>query len=130
MDALRNPAAIYSAYSAAWNQRDDSDLRTRLLDQAWADDGVFVDEDTPGGLVGRAALSEYIAATHEAMPGLVITEISPPQVVGNRLRVRWSARQARTEMFTGTDFIEFAPDGRISRVTMFYDSTPGEDEQG
>jgi hypothetical protein len=25
---------------------------------------------------------------------------------------------------SGTDFVEFAADGRVSRVTMFYDSAP------
>lgn len=55
----------------------------------WVQDGAFFDEETPGGLVGRDALNEYIVSTHEEMPGLVITETSEPQVLGNRLRVRW-----------------------------------------
>jgi hypothetical protein len=87
------------------------------------EDGAFFDDETPDGLVGREALSEYIAGTHEEMPGLVITETSEPQILGNRLRVPWVARQGDTQMCTGTDFVEFAEDGRVSRVTMFYDST-------
>jgi SnoaL-like domain len=115
--------ATYSAYSAAWNEQD-LDERRRLLDQSWADDGAFFDEETPEGLVGREALSEYITATHEEMPDLVVTETSEPQVLGTRLRVRWVARQGETEPYTGTDFVEFGDDGRVLRVTMFYDSTP------
>jgi SnoaL-like domain len=121
---MNDPIATYSAYSAAWSEKDDPDARKDLLDQAWAQDGAFFDEETPGGLVGRDALNEYIVSTHEEMPGLVITETSEPQVLGNRLRVRWVARQDGTQMYTGTDFVEFAEDGRVSRVTMFYDSTP------
>ena len=119
-----DPIAVYYSSSAAWNEKDDPVARKSLLDQAWSHDGVFVDEDTPAGLVGRDALIEYIAGTHEEMPGLVITETSEPQVLGNRLRVRWSARQGDTQMYTGTDFVEFAEDGRVARVTMFYDSKP------
>jgi hypothetical protein len=118
------PKAAYAAYSAAWNAKD-ADARTRLLDEAWAQEGVFFGEETPDGVIGREALSAYIAATHEEMPGLVVAETSEPEVLADRLRVRWIARQGVTEMFTGTDFVEFADDGRVSRVTMFYDSTPG-----
>ena len=119
-----DPIAAYYAYSAAWSEKEDPVARKNLLDKAWSHDGVFVDEDTPDGLVGRDALIEYIAGTHEEMPGLVITETSEPQVLGNRLRVRWAARQGDTQMYTGTDFVEFAEDGRVARVTMFYDSKP------
>ncbi len=122
-----NPMDAYNSYTAAWNEKD-SDVRKSLLDQAWAVDGALFDEETPDGLVGRKALNEYIAGTHEERPGLVITETSEPQVLGNRLRVSWVARQGDAEMYTGTDFVEFAEDGRVSRVTMFYDSAPGERE--
>ncbi len=108
-----NPMDAYKSYSAAWNE-EDSDVRKSLLDQAWADDGALLDEETPDGLVGRKALNEYIAGTHEEMPGLVITETSEPQVLGNRLRVSWVARQGDAEMYTGTDFVEFADDGRVA----------------
>lgn len=119
-----DPIVAYKSYSAAWSEKDDPSARTTLLDQAWAPDGVFTDEETPEGLVGREALSEYIARTYEEMPGLVITDTSEPDVLGDRLRVRWAARQGDAPMYTGTDFVEFAEDGRISRLTMFYDSTP------
>ena len=119
-----DPIAAYTAYSAAWNERDDRDARNALLDRAWASDGVFVDEETPEGLIGRDALSGYIELTHREMPDLVIAETSEPEILGDRLRVRWVARQGNRQMYTGTDFIEFADDGRVSRVTMFTDSTP------
>lgn len=121
---MRDPLAVYHSYSAAWNEKDDPDSRNNLLSEAWAQDGEFFDEETPYGLVEREALSGHIADTHEEMPDLVIMETSEPQIKENRLRVRWVARQGDVQMFTGTDFIEFGEDGRISRVTMFYDSTP------
>lgn len=119
-----DPLAAYTAYSSAWSEEDDPDARRVLLERAWAPDGAFFDPETPEGLIGREALSEYIAATHVEMPGLVVTETSEPEIIGNRLRVRWVASQGDTAMFTGTDFVEFADDGRVARLTMFYDSTP------
>jgi hypothetical protein len=116
--------AAYHAYSAAWNEKDDVDARKRLLDDVWADDGEFFDEETPEGLVGVDALSEYITATHEEMPGLTVTETSEPRLLGGRLRVSCKATQGDTEPYTGTDFVEFTNEGQLSRVTMFYDSTP------
>jgi hypothetical protein len=118
------PLAAYNSYSAAWNEKDDPEARKKLLDQAWAPDGTLLDEENPDGLVGRAALNQYIAVSHEEMPGLVITETSKPQILGNRLRIRWEARQGDTPLYTGTDFVEFDDAGRVSRVTMFYDSAP------
>ncbi|HVQ88931.1 MAG TPA: hypothetical protein VMT88_12205 [Actinomycetes bacterium] len=119
-----DPTEAYFAYSAAWNEGTNSAAREKLLESAWASDGEFFDEDTPEGLTGVQALSTYIAETHEQMPNLVISETADPVLLGNRLRVPWLARQGDTVMFTGTDFVEFAADGRVSRVTMFYDSTP------
>lgn len=119
-----DPLAAYSAYSAAWNRKDDPGARDELLERAWVLDGEFFDEETPDGVVGREALSQYIATTHVEMPDLIVTETSEPQLLGNRLRVSWVAMQGRSQMYTGTDFVEFAEDGRVSRVTMFYDSTP------
>ena len=123
-----DPLTAYRAYSAAWNETDPGG-RSRLLVQSWAVDGVLVDPDTPDGVIGRDELAEYMATTHDAMPDLAIVERSEPEVLGTRLRVSWVARQRHEEVYTGTDFIEFADDGRIARVTMFYDSMPEGDKR-
>ncbi len=119
-----DPIAAYRSYSAAWSQDADPQTRGKLLREAWSEGGEFFDEETPDGVVGRDALSAYIAATHEELPGLVVTETGEPQLLGNRIRVPWVATQGGTQMYTGTDFLEFDEDGRICRLTMFYDSTP------
>ena len=118
-----DPLTAYRAYNAAWNETDPG-KRTRLLVQSWAVDGVLVDPETPDGVAGRADVAEYMATTHDSMPDLAIVERSEPEVLGTRLRVSWVARQRHEDVYTGTDFIEFADDGRIARVTMFYDPTP------
>lgn len=117
------PVDAYNAYSAAWREMD-AGARRDLLEQAWSEEGAFFDPENRDGIIGRGALSGYIAETHAEMPGLVVTETSEPEIIGNRLRVSWVARQEGEQTYTGTDFVEFDEDGRVSRLTMFYDSTP------
>jgi hypothetical protein len=45
----------------------------------------------------------------------------PADVLGDRAWFRWSATLGTGESFTGVDFVEFAPDGRIARLTGFYE---------
>jgi hypothetical protein len=116
--------ASFKAYADAWSSDLERDDRRKLLQRSWAPTGSLFDPETPGGLIGIEALLDYIAATHQELPGLVVVDTSEPEVLGERLRVPWEARQDGVRLYTGTDFVEFAPDGRISRLTMFYDSTP------
>jgi hypothetical protein len=44
---------------------------------------------------------------------------SGPQIWPGRISLM--ARQDSEEVITGTDFVEFAADGRISRITNFHD---------
>jgi ketosteroid isomerase-like protein len=118
-----DPIAAYERYSAAWNAND-AGQAAQLLTESWADHGVLVDPDNPEGVTGREALLDYIARTQAEMVGLDISDSSEPELLGGRMRTTWKATESGKVMFTGTDFIEFAPDGRISRLTMFYDSTP------
>ena len=118
------PEEANAKYTQAWSEPD-VDKRLELLEGSWADDGVFVDPEVPGGLVGRQALSDYITRSYEEMPGLKITLTSDPETLGGRLRARWVAVADSSETYTGTDFVEFSADGRISQLTMFYNSTPG-----
>src|SRR5213592_829886 len=111
-----DPMAAYTMYAAAWNETDDLDARRDQLARSWAPTATLFDPETPDGLVGADALDDYISATHAEMPGLVISETSEPEFLGNRLRVRWEARQDGTQVYTGTDFVEFAEDGHVSRV--------------
>ena len=116
-----DPLEAYAAYSHAW-EPGSPDERIALLERGWAQDGVFVVEDEPEDLVGREALLAYIAGSHEQMPGLSISETSAPKMLGGRMLVRWVATETSAEQtFVGTDVIEFAEDGRIARLTMFYD---------
>ena len=43
-------------------------------------------------------------------------------MLGVRGWYRWGAKLADGTQFSGIDFVEFADDGRIARLTNFYDA--------
>ena len=112
---MLRPEDVYELYSRAWNEPE----RARaLLEECWAQDGVYADDEVPDGVVGRAALVDLIAATHEAMPGFRVWETGPKRWLAGRLALTWTQEGGDPpESLAGTDVIEFAPDGRIARVT-------------
>ena len=117
MSELSEKAAV--AYGA-WNA-DDPDERAALLRSVWGNRAEYVDDEVPDGLRGADSLLGYMAASHAEMPGLVVSDTSAPKLLDGRLLVRWRATQEGEQRYSGTDVVEFASDGRISRVTNFYD---------
>ena len=112
---MLRPEDAYALYSRAWNE---PERAGDLLEECWAQDGVYADDEVPDGVVGRAALVELIAATHEDLPGFRVWETSPPRLLAGRLGLTWSQEGGEPrESLAGSDVIEFAPDGRIARVT-------------
>lgn len=110
----------YDIYSRAWNIKDEGERR-RLLLRVWTDDAVYVDDEMPNGLLGADALLRYIGDSHAEMPGLVVTDASSPRTLRGRMLVRWVATEGDEQRYSGSDVVEFAADGRIARVTNFYD---------
>jgi hypothetical protein len=112
---MLRPENAYELYSRAWNE---PDRALALLEECWAQDGVYADDEVPDGVVGRAALANLIAATHKALPGFRVWETSAPRMLAGRLGVTWSQEGGDPrESLAGSDVIEFAPDGRVARVT-------------
>ena len=112
---MLRPEDAYALYSRAWNE---PERTAALLDECWAPDGVYADDEVPDGVVGRAALAKLIAETHEALPGFRVWETSPTRMLAGRLCVTWAQQGGDPpEGFSGSDVIELAPDGRIARVT-------------
>ena len=111
---------VVHRYHTVWTE---VDVETRLgtLGEIWADDGVYLDPDVPDGVVGRKALSDLIDASVAQFPGLDITATSDVAVLGDRAWYRWRATTREGETFTGTDFFEFDAEGRIQRLTDFFD---------
>jgi SnoaL-like domain len=114
-----DPTAALRLYDEAWTIPD-YESRLVSLRTIWADDGLYLDPDVPEGALGPEALAAVIDAQLEQYPGMSIVS-SDPDVLGDRAWFRWSATLGTGESFTGVDFVEFAPDGRIARLTGFYE---------
>jgi hypothetical protein len=114
----------YDAYLGAWNVTDLAERR-ELVERAWSDFAVYIDDDVPDGLIGREALLGYIADVHANTPGLVVSDATVPKLLDGRMLVRWVAGPEGDEQrFSGADVVEFGPDGRIVRVSNFFDDGP------
>ena len=112
---MLRPEDAYELYERAWNE---PERALALLEECWAPDGVYADDEVPDGVVGPAALADLIAATHKALPGFRVWGTSSPRMLAGRLAVTWSGEGGDPpESQSGTDVFEFAPDGRIARVT-------------
>ena len=113
------PTTVLRLFDEAWTI---SDRESRLvsLRTFWADDGLYLDPDVPEGVRGPEALATEIERQLALYPGMSIVS-SAPDVLGDRAWFRWSATLGTGESFRGVDFVEFAPDGRIARLTGFYE---------
>ena len=112
---MLRPEDAYELYARAWNE---PDRCVALLEECWAEDGVYADDEVPDGVVGRAALADLIAGTFEALPGFRVWATSSPRLLAGRLVLTWAQEGGDPpESLAGSDVIEFAPDGRIARVT-------------
>jgi len=116
------PDSAVVVYCAAWNA-DDRATRDRLLARVWTPDGVYADPN-PTRTVGRAALSDTIAALQRRYPGARF-HCSAPQVHHGAMRTTWIFRRPDgSEVAHGMDFFELAEDGRIRRVVGFFGDPP------
>lgn len=111
------------AYLAAWNETDPA-RRAMLLEQCWSDEGLFA--DSMGSAEGRAGLEAYIAAAQRFMPGARLERLGPASLVLDRARVAWRAAGADGAVLgQGVHFVELGCDGRIARLSGFWEAAPG-----
>ena len=115
------PVEIVETYGAAWNEPDDA-KRTALLEQAWADDGVY--RDPTATAEGRAALVAHIAGFQAVFPGRTIDFASGVDVTEHGIRWAWVMRNGDAVELEGMDFAELAADGRIARIAGFFGPLP------
>jgi hypothetical protein len=119
---MGDPAAVVAKYGAAWAEPDEG-TRRRLLEEAWADDGVFRD---PGATVeGREALVAHIGAFQQAMVGHSIAIASGVDAHGSHLRFAWKmVGPDGAEAMEGVDFGELDGDGRLKSIVGFFGPWP------
>lgn len=113
---------VVAAYMAAWNEPD-AGKRMALLEQSWADDGVYI--DPLADVKGRDGLSDTIAGFHAQQPGASIAIASGIDQHHNQIRFRWDFIGADGKVaVAGIDVGEIAPDGRLARITGFWADPP------
>ena len=118
---MLQPEDAYDRYVRAWNEPEQA---AALLEECWAEDGVYADDEVPDGVVGRAALAALIVETHESLPGFRVWSTSAPRMYAGRLGVTWEGEGGNPpEHQAGADVLEFAADGRIARLTDVYTAT-------
>jgi hypothetical protein len=119
---MPTPAETVATYAAAWNEGDEG-RRRRLLEAAWADDGIY--SDPTAHVVGREALVGHITGFRAQMPGARLTGTSGIDEHHGRLRFTWAMHAADGSLVVeGVDFGELAPDGRLRRIVGFFGPIP------
>jgi hypothetical protein len=113
---------IVTQYMAAWNETDTA-ARQTLLEQCWADGGVYVDPNVE--LTGREALSQHIAKVRAGRPGARLEFMSGIDIHHNVLRFHWRlVRADGTNGDTSIDFGEMGSDGRLIKIMGFFGPAP------
>jgi hypothetical protein len=109
---------IVTQYVDAWNETDAA-VRKILLDQCWADEGVYIDPTVE--LAGRDQLLHHIAKVQSARPGARLEFMSDIDVHHNVVRFLWRlVRADGTTGDTSIDFGEIGPDGRLIKIVGFF----------
>ena len=112
-----------TAYGEAWMAVDE-DERRALLEVAWAPDAVY--SDPLIHLAGREALAAHIGATQTALAGGQIRVTSTPVRHHDSAFFRWAMTDASgATALTGFDVVQLDLDGRIARLTGFFDTDTG-----
>ena len=98
----------------------DQPTRLAILEEIWAEDGVYVNAFDEGLVVGRQAVADYMTGLADNY--LEITDWKPIYLHNDRAQIRWrDCCPNGTIVLTGTEYGEFDSDGRFSRVTSFWD---------
>ena len=114
--------ATVTRYMAAWNEADAA-IRQTLLEQCWADDGVYVDPNVQ--LAGRRQLSQHIAKVQATRPGARVEFMSGIDIHHHVVRFLWRlVRPDGTVGDTSIDFGEIGPDGRLTKIIGFFGEAP------
>jgi hypothetical protein len=117
-------AELVATYGEAWAA--DEAERRRLLEDAWHEDGVY--SDPVSRAEGREALVSHIAGFQEQFPGHRIVVTSGVDEHDRYFRFGWALNDADGNIvMEGVDFGEVADDGRIARITGFFDPLPEAD---
>jgi hypothetical protein len=119
---MGDATTIVDTYLAMWNETDPK-RRARLIEQAWAGDGRYVDPMLEAE--GHDALGEMVAGVQAKFPGHRFRRRSGVDAHHGQLRFAWDLMSPDgAVVVAGIDVGELAADGRLVRITGFFGEVP------
>jgi SnoaL-like protein len=113
---------LVERYLESWNA-DDAAARRALVDEVWAEDGVYT--DPLGVAAGRDAIDATIGGAREQFPGMEFRLAGGVDAHHNVARFSWELGPAGAEaLVVGFDVAVLDGAGRIARVHGFLDKVP------
>ena len=119
---MSDPNTTVDAYLAMWNE-DDESRRNQLIEQAWAEDGSYVDPLLQAS--GYAGLSAMVDGVHQQYPGHKFRRTSGVDVHHDTVRFGWELfGPDGTILVAGIDVGQLAADGKLRSITGFFGELP------
>ena len=99
----------------------DAKKRREAIAQLWTEDCVFIDHS--GKTRGYDELDRAVAVLHERLPGYVLRQLRPVDLLHESGRLAWSYGRPGQEPIKGVDVV-LVRDGRICLMLTFLDEVP------
>ena len=119
----KNVNELVARYIATWNERV-PDRRRTLVASTWTENGTYTDAHRHGA--GHEEIDRMIETAQQHFPGYRLGLMSGIETHNNHVRFSWAAGGSSEAplYLAGTDFAEFADDGRLKSVIGFIDAAP------
>jgi hypothetical protein len=118
-------ATTVDTYLAMWNEIDPG-RRTELIEQAWTENGRYLDPLLEAE--GHGALSDMVAAVHAQYPGHRFRRTSGIDTHHDQVRFAWElAAPDGALTVAGIDIGLLDSDGRLRQITGFFGDPPQKD---
>jgi len=113
--------ALVDRYIAVWNEND-TEKRRALIAQTFTEGTQFIDPLQQAE--GQSGIETLVQGVQQKFPAYRFRRAGGADGFGDHVRFRWELAPEGGESFVeGTDFGEVV-DGRLHRVTGFFDKVP------
>ena len=117
-----NAAETVATYGAAWDETDEEGRR-KLLTDAWAEDGLYIDPS--GRADGREALIKHIGGFQQTFAGHRIELTSGVADHNGYVSFAWTMRGPDNGVvMEGCDFGELDGEGKLKLIVGFFGPWP------